>query len=263
MYHEWTLNEGVTKMRMRTFFALLPAVIFLAAPMRAQEAPVDLNDPARTAEDRARDTHSKPIEVFEWIGLEPGDVVVDFHAGSGYNTWIMSKWVGPEGVVYTEMPESMSENLRTRLESGDLADAGNVIYVDDIAALPTDSLDVFFTSRNYHDVDAPEIPQFLTEVRRALKPGGLFVVIDARAAEGRDEEAHRIADQVVIEEVAAAGFELVEKSEMLANPEDDHVGPKWDQREQLDQSLIKFSAPDEPAEPAEPAPPAEEAPTGS
>jgi hypothetical protein len=59
MYHEWTLNEGVTKMRMRTFFALLPAVIFLAAPMRAQEAPVDLNDPARAAEDRAHVASSR------------------------------------------------------------------------------------------------------------------------------------------------------------------------------------------------------------
>ncbi|MGH7551218.1 MAG: methyltransferase domain-containing protein [Gemmatimonadota bacterium] len=240
-------------MRMRTFSTLLSAIALLASPVTAQEtpggqgAPVDLNDPARSAEDQARDPYSKPIEVFQWIGLEAGDVVVDFHAGSGYNTWIMSKWVGPEGVVFTEMPEGMSEDIKTRLESGDLAGAGNVIYVENVEALPTDSLDLFFTSRNYHDVDVEAIPDFLTEVRRALAPDGLFVVIDARAAEGRDTEAHRIADQVVIDEVTAAGFELVDQSELLANPDDDHVGPKWDQREQLDQSLIKFRAPEEPA----------------
>ncbi len=257
-------------MRKRIFLpTLFAAIALLAVPVAAQEtpggeaAPVDLNDPARAAEDQARDEHSRPIEVFQWIGLDRGDLVVDFHAGSGYNTWIMSKWVGPEGVVYTEMPERMSENLKARLESGDLADAENVVYVDRIEALPTDSLDLFFTSRNYHDVPAEEVPEFLTEVRRTLKPGGMFVVIDARAAEGRDVEAHRIADQVVIDEVTAAGFELVDQSEMLANPDDDHVGPKWDQREQLDQSLLKFRAPEGPAEPAEPADPAEEAPTGS
>ncbi|MGH7572070.1 MAG: methyltransferase domain-containing protein [Gemmatimonadota bacterium] len=248
---------------MRTLSVLLAAIGFLASPAAAQETPVDLNDPARSAEDRARDPHSKPIEVFQWIGLEPGAVVVDFHAGSGYNTWVMSKWVGPEGVVYTEMPERMSEDIKARLESGDLAGAGNVIYVDDVAALPTDSLDLFFTSRNYHDVDAEAIPEFLTEVRRTLAPGGLFVVIDARAAEGRDTEAHRIADQVVIDEVTAAGLELIDQSELLANPDDDHVGPKWDQREQLDQSLIKFRSPEEAAEPAGTAEPAEEAPTAS
>lgn len=250
-------------MRTRTFSSLLAAVAFLAVPLAAQEAPggrdapVDLNDPARTAEDRDRDPHSKPIEVFQWIGLERGDVVVDFHAGSGYNTWVMSKWVGPEGVVYTEMPDRMSEGLRTRLESGDLAGAENVIFVDRIEALPTDSLDLFFTSRNYHDVPAEEIPVFLSEVRRTLKPGGLFVVIDARAEEGRDTEAHRIADQVILDEVTAAGFELVDQSEMLANPEDDQVGPKWDQRETVDQSLLKFRAPAGPeTEPAEGDPPA-------
>jgi predicted methyltransferase len=238
-------------MNRRIFSTLFLGIIVAALPAVAQEAPggqsvpVDLTDPARAAEDRARDGFSKPMEVFEWIGVEPGDVVVDFHAGSGYNTWILSKWVGSEGVVFAEAPEQYAEDLKTRLESGDLAGAENVVYVDQVSALPTDSLDLFFTSRNYHDIPAEAIPELLAEVDRALVPGGTFVVIDARAAEGRDTEAHRIADQVVIDEVTAAGFELVDQSELLANPEDDHVGPKWDQREQLDQSLIKFRVPEE------------------
>lgn len=235
-------------MNRRILSTLLLGIVAVAAPAAAQEAPggqntaVDLADPARAAEDRARDEFSKPIEVFEWIGVEPGDVVVDFHAGSGYNTWILSKWVGPEGVVFAESPERYAEDLKIRLESGDLAGAGNVVYVDQVAALPADSVDLFFTSRNYHDIPAEQIPELLAEVDRVLVPGGTFIVIDARAAEGRDTESHRIADQVVIDEVTAAGFELIDQSEMLANPEDDHVGPKWDQREQLDQSLIKFRA---------------------
>ncbi|MGH7542606.1 MAG: class I SAM-dependent methyltransferase [Gemmatimonadota bacterium] len=237
--------------------ALFLGISAIAMPAAAQEAPggqnvaVDLADPTRAAGDRARDEFSKPIEVLEWVGVEPGDVVVDFHAGSGYNTWILSKWVGPEGVVFAESPERYAEDLKIRLESGDLAGAPNVVFVDQVSALPTDSVDLFFTSRNYHDIDAAEIPGFLSEVDRVLVPGGTFVVIDARAAEGRDTESHRIADQVVIDEVMAAGFELVDQSEMLANPEDDHVGPKWDQRERLDQSLIKFRAPAEGAEAGE------------
>lgn len=244
-------------MNRRILPALFLAISTTAITARGQEAPggqnaaVDLADPARAAEDRARDEFFKPVEVFEWIGVEPGDVVVDFHAGSGYNTWILSQWVGPEGVVFAESPAAYAEDLKIRLESGDLAGAGNVVFVEQISALPTDSLDLFFTSRNYHDIPAEGVPELLAEVDRALVPGGTFVVIDARAVEGRDTEAHRIADQVVIDEVTAAGFELVEKSEMLANPGDDHVGPKWDQREQLDQSLIKFRAPSGGAEEGE------------
>ena len=233
----------------RNLSALFLGIALVAGPATTQEAPaaqnaaVDLDDPARAADDRARDAFSKPVEIFQWVGVEPGDVVVDFHAGSGYNTWILSKWVGPDGVVFAESPEQYAEDLKVRMESGDLAGAGNVVFVDQVSDLPTDSLDLFFTSRNYHDIPPEGIQEFLADVNRALVPGGTFVVIDARAAEGRDTEAHRIADQVVIDEVTAAGFELVDQSEMLANPEDDHVGPKWDQREQLDQSLLKFQAP--------------------
>ncbi|HUP01380.1 MAG TPA: methyltransferase domain-containing protein [Gemmatimonadota bacterium] len=240
---------------------LLPSVVaallvLLAAPSWSQDAPggqempVDLNAPGRQAEDVARDKWSKPLEVFTWLEVEPGDVIVDFHAGSGYNTWILSQWVGPEGVVYTESPDRYAEEIQTRLESGDLKDAGNVVYVPGIEDLPDDGLDLFFISRNYHDVPAEEIPAFLAEVRRTLKPGGIFAVIDARTPEGRDEEAHRIADAVIIEETTAAGLELVESSELLANPEDDHVGPQWDRREQLDQSLLKFREPAAETEPA-------------
>lgn len=231
---------------MRTIRRLWPLALFLglALPARAQDSPpVDLADPARAEADRTRDAHSKPIEVFRWVGVQPGQTVVDFHAGSGYNTWIFSRWVGPDGVVIAEAPAGRAEEIQARLETGDLAEAGNVVYAESIEGLPADSVDVFFVSRNYHDIPAETIPAFLADVRRALKPGGILAVIDARAIEGRDLEAHRIADATIIEEVTAAGFEHADSSELLANPEDDHVGPKWDQREQLDQSLLKFRKP--------------------
>lgn len=222
--------------------ALLPsiAILLLSSAVPAwSQAPVDLAAPGRQAGDAARDPLSKPVAVFSWLEVEPGDVVVDYHAGGGYNTWILSRWVGPEGVVFAEMPGD-AEEIRSRLESGDLADAGNVAFVQSLAELPTDSLDVFFISRYYHDVPADEIPAFLAEVERTLKPGGTFAVVDARTPEGRDEEGHRIADSVIVGEVTGAGFELVASSELLANDDDDYDGPQWDNRSGLDTSLLKF-----------------------
>lgn len=219
----------------------LAGITALAAPATGQD--VDLDDPTRPAEEKARDAHSKPLEMLAWLEVGEGDVVLDFHAGGGYNTWVLSKWVGPAGVVFTEASGRRAEGLVARLETGDLADAGNVVHVEALSEVADDTLDLFLTVRNYHDVDVERIPEFLGEVKRTLKPGGTFAVVDARAAEGRDEEAHRIADAVIVAEATAAGFEHVASSELLANAEDDHQGADWETRDQVDQSLLRFRAP--------------------
>ena len=227
---------------------LIPSVfatlLVAAGAAVAQEPSVDLNAEGRRPAEIARDASSKPVEVLEWIDLESGAAVADLYAGTGYHSWIFSQWVGPEGIVFSQSSR-LPDTLKARIESGDLAAAGNVVYVASVADLPDDSLDLVFTDRNYHDMPEDRIGEILATIKAKLKPGGLFVVIDARAAQGRDKEAHRIADDVIVSEVTAAGFELVESSEMLANPEDDHVGGDFESRDTLDRSLLKVRKPEE------------------
>ena len=132
---------------------MLMGVGSLSAQDAATTPPVDLDAPDRATADRERDVHSHPIEMFRWIGVERGDVVVDYHAGGGYNTWILSEWVGPEGVVFTEMSGRRAEALVERLESGDLADADHVVHVTALEQVPEDSVDMVLTVRNYHDLE--------------------------------------------------------------------------------------------------------------
>jgi predicted methyltransferase len=227
-------------MRLRTPFSLV-LLLALGAPALAQEPTVDLNAPGRKPSEVARDASSKPVEVLEWIDLERGAAVADLFAGGGYHSWIFSQWVGPEGIVFSQSSR-LPDSLKARIATGDMA-TGNVVYVPSVQDLPADSLDLVFTDRNYHDIPEERLGEVLAAIQAKLKPGGLFVVIDARAAQGRDKEAHRIADDVIVSEVTAAGFELVESSEMLANPEDDHVGGDFESRDTLDRSLLKFRKP--------------------
>lgn len=221
------------------FAALL--ALFTPALGDAQEPAVDLDAEGRRSAEVARDETSKPLEVIEWIGLERGAAVADLMAGTGYHSWIFSQYVGPDGEVWAHS-SFRPDTLKARVESGDLS-GGNVHYVERIADLPDGRFDLVFTDRNYHDLDPETIPEVLATIRGKLKPGGLFVVIDVRAEEGRDTEAHRIADEVIVDEVTAAGFELEESSEMLANPEDDHQGGDFENRDSLDRSLLKFRSP--------------------
>jgi predicted methyltransferase len=216
--------------------ALLP----VGGPL-AQEITVNLDAEGRPADEKARDAHSKPLEVLEWAGLEEGSVVLDIQAGGGYHTWIFSDAVGPEGKVYSQSG-FRPESLQARIASGATPEA-NVTFVSSVSEVPDGTVDVAFTDRNYHDVEPAQVGTWLETVKAKLEPGGLFVVIDAEAAQGRDAEAHRIASDVIVTEVTAAGFELIEESDLFANPADDHVGPKWEERETLDRSLIKFRKP--------------------
>jgi predicted methyltransferase len=228
-------------MIVRTLVSSLVLALLPLASLSAQDLTVNLDAEGRPADEKARDATSKPLEVLEWIGLEEGAVVLDIQAGGGYHTWIFSDAVGAEGKVYSQS-SFRPESLQARIASGVTPEA-NVTFVSQVSEVPDGSLDLAFTDRNYHDVSPENVSTWLTTVMSKLEPGGLFVVIDAEAAEGRDEEAHRIASDVIVSEVTAAGFELVEQSDMLANPADDHVGPKWEERDSLDRSLIKFRKP--------------------
>ena len=98
--------------------------------------------------------------------------------------WIFSDAVGPEGKVYSQS-SFRPESLQARIASGATPEA-NVTFVSEIAEIPDGSLDLAFTDRNYHDVNPGEVSAWLATLMAKLEPGGLFVVIDAEAGEGRD-----------------------------------------------------------------------------
>src|SRR5678816_4209121 len=60
-------------------------------------------------------------------------------------------------------------------------------------------------------------------IHAALKPGGVYGIVDHSAAEGAGtsvtETLHRIAEKSVVDEVTAAGFELERTAVFLKNPD--------------------------------------------
>lgn len=212
----------------------------------------------RPAADTARDADRKPAEMIAFAGIKPGDKVADIIPGGGYFTRVFAKAVGPKGHVYAIVPAALAARM-PKAADGVNAIAAEPGYKNVTVAVVAFSsvpepglLDVAWTSQNYHDIynnDPAVAAQFAADIFKALKPGGVFVVVDHVAAAGTDAAAgkplHRIDPALVKAQVIAAGFVLEGQSDALVNPADMHDKPVFDPtvRGHTDQFALKFRKP--------------------
>ena len=90
-----------------------------------------------------------------------------------------------------------------------------------------------------------EMRAFNEGVFRALKPGGIYFVLD-HAAEpdtgySQTDTLHRIDAEILKEDIAAVGFVLEDESDVLARPNDDRSTHSSFETSQL---ILKFRKPE-------------------
>jgi predicted methyltransferase len=212
---------------------LVACGIFLACSAHAAadvapgfDAALDAAD--RPAEDKARDMNRKPKQVLEFVGIGAGMAVLDLNASSGWYTEVLSAAVGADGQVIAHN----SLGRRDRTEAAITAKAerlGNVTPIfADIGSLGLDGeVDAALTALNLHDMfnRGDETGHaYLADAFKALKPGGVFCVIDHEGSAGQDNGSlHRIEAAVAQEALEAVGFVVESVSDLLDNPADDHT----------------------------------------
>ncbi|HTQ36046.1 MAG TPA: hypothetical protein VMH77_03330 [Steroidobacteraceae bacterium] len=211
-----------------------------------------VKSPDRPAKDVARDADRKPAELLTLSGVKPGDHLVEFASFGQYFTHLLSSVVGPKGSVYMlDLPyleQRTGADSRAFAASHPNSEYHNEDY--NAAVLPR-NLDEVFMVLYYHDLGLNKIDTgaLNAKIFRALKPGGIYFVVDhnARPGSGREDtqKLHRIDPAVVKQEILAAGFELVTESKLLANPEDDHTWLVFTpgKRGTTDQTVWKFRKP--------------------
>ena len=197
----------------------------------------------------------KVPEVIGFIGVKSGDKVADVIAGR--LTGALAQAVGPAGKVYAvETAELVKAHPEALDKMHSLASQmPNVVVSADPVATPLPSgLDAVFIRQNYHDLydkfmGPADVAAFNRSVFTALKPGGVYVVLDHAAVSGSGIAAtdtlHRIDPARVKSDVLAAGFKLESESSILSNPADDHSKNVFDPliRDHTDQFLFKFRKP--------------------
>jgi predicted methyltransferase len=251
---------------------MLAALLVLALPAVAQAAVSNLHsgairavvqkavdDPARAA-DKADDARRQLAAVMMFAQVRPGQEVLELVPGSGYWTRVFSAIVGPSGHVYTVWPNEMATysaksfaNWQHLVATPHYANVSLLKQPAGELSAPK-PVDLVFTAQNYHDYHDPfmgpvDMAKFDKQVFDALKPGGLFVVIDHVAAAGSGfadtNTLHRIDPEAVKKEVESAGFVFDGESNALRNPADTHAAKVFDKSIQghTDQFIYRFRKP--------------------
>lgn len=207
----------------------------------------------RTPAMTERDLNRKPAEMLMTARVQEGDRIAEIAGFGQYFTTMLAEAVGPEGHVYVyDLPyteERSGEASRAFAAAHDNVDYTVVDYND--IEFPSD-LDAVHIVLYYHDLplNDVDVAAFNRKVYDALRPGGVYFIVDHNAPGGTGteltESVHRIDPQVIRDEVTAAGFVLAEDSQLLRNPNDDLTTMVFSPgtRGTTDQSVFVFQKPE-------------------
>jgi len=202
--------------------------------------------PHRMPEHPKRDQYRHPAETLTFFGLEPGMTVLEAGAGAGWYTEILAPVVAKKGklIVVTYDPSGPEESYRTFIgirvkdmlaKSPELFGKVETTIIKppeevkkDPASLvlaPEGSVDMILAIREMHNWQrGGTIDAWIAAAHKALKPGGVFGIVQHRADDGQKgeetAEKGRLPKDWLVEKMKAAGFDLVDSSDVNANPKD-------------------------------------------
>ena len=127
-----------------------------------------------------REEEERVSEMIAELRLQPGMVVADLGAGSGYTTRRIAPILGAQGrVLAVDIQPQMLELIRKIPRTAGDASIEAVLSTTTDARLAPDSIDLAFMVDVYHELEYPH--EMLASLVRALKPNGQLVFVEYRA----------------------------------------------------------------------------------
>ena len=207
----------------------LVACLLLIGPAMAQEKSVypginkpyenpSIKDSIERFEKENREVFAQRQKIVAACKLKPGMAVADIGAGTGLFTRLFAAEVGPQGRVYAvDIAKKFIEHVEKTAQEAGLKNVTGIVCTATSAELPPGSVDLVFLSDTYHHFEFPQ--KTMASIHQALRPGGQLVLVDYCRIAGKTPDwlmKHlRAGQEVVVKEIEAAGFKVVECPQFL------------------------------------------------
>ena len=186
-----------------------------------------IQNPARSAQNLARDPFRHPAESLEFWGLRPGMTVVEIEPSGGYWTEILAPYLlATRGHYVAAVPGDRAAFAARYADADKFGEIEVVSFGPEVGPLVSSgAADMVLTARNFHDwMWSPGlVEKYLADFHAALAPEAILAVEEHRAdprpmvPQARDGY---VSTAYLVDKVEGAGFRLEESSEINANPKD-------------------------------------------
>jgi len=138
------------------------------------------------------------------MGLKTGSVVADVGTGDSVDhPTHITRAIGPAGkLVCEDIDDSALKKLAAKLKEAGMDNVEFVLGEPDNPKLPAHAFDSIIISNAYHEFTDPR--PMLDHIRKALKPGGKLVILEAITQKMRNQTRN---EQVKVHELAPALLE--------------------------------------------------------
>ncbi len=209
---------------MKTLILLTALCLTLAGPALAEDQhqhrrPDDIKQYLEHLDSTERDRYQKPSEVIDALKLKPGMAVADLGSGSGYFTRRFVEAVTATGMVYAVdvEPEMLAYAKESVIHMHIAYTAEFILAQPDNPKLPYESVDLLFVCNTIHHLE--NRPKYFSDLKSYLKPGARIAIIDfypdERSGDLGFPKHHLVTRDRVIQEMAAAGYQLAREHSFL------------------------------------------------
>ncbi len=163
-----------------------------------------------------REKEEQPARLIKALKIQPGTVLADIGAGSGYYAFRFAPLVGDKGkILAVDIQPEMLDIIRKRMKAQKVTNVEPVQGTETDPKLPAGGVDLILMVDVYHEFSHPyEMTQAMV---KALKPGGRLVFVEFRLEDESVpiKRVHKMSQKQVLREMAQFPLRHVETLDML------------------------------------------------